>query len=170
MLIVFNRHIRARDVALVLVTTVLSLQSARNIELFVAASTAVYIDQLDLATPRLRAASAPPSARAGQARECGPRATTAAVSRIRASATARRWTRRRRTSRGWSRRWQLQPYSLAYAQEYPVCAAQWLAGAPDGLKIFNQYGEGGYLAYTLSSHDDKVFIFGDAALMGDQML
>ena len=56
MLIVFNRHIRARDVALVLVTTVLSLQSARNIELFVAASTAVYIDQLGLATPRLRAA------------------------------------------------------------------------------------------------------------------
>ena len=51
-----------------------------------------------------------------------------------------------------------------------MCAAQWLAGAPDGLKIFNQYGEGGYLAYTLSSHDDKVFIFGDAALMGDQML
>ena len=38
------------------------------------------------------------------------------------------------------------------------------------LKIFNQYGEGGYLAYTLSSHNDKVFIFGDAALMGDQML
>jgi hypothetical protein len=65
---------------------------------------------------------------------------------------------------------ELQPYSLAYAQEYPVCAAQWLAGAPNGLKIFNQYGEGGYLAYTLSSHNDKVFIFGDAALLGDQML
>src|SRR6202163_4390125 len=56
MLTVFNRRIRARDVALVLVTTVLSLQSARNIELFVAASTAVYIDQLSLATPRLHAA------------------------------------------------------------------------------------------------------------------
>ena len=45
---------------------------------------------------------------------------------------------------------QLQPYSLAYAQEFPVCAAQWLAGAPEPLKIFNQYGEGGYLAYALS--------------------
>ena len=65
---------------------------------------------------------------------------------------------------------QLQPFSLTYAQEFPVCAAQWLAGAPEPLKIFNQYGEGGYLAYTLSSHGDKVFIFGDAALMGDQML
>jgi hypothetical protein len=65
---------------------------------------------------------------------------------------------------------QLQPYSLAYAQEFPVCAAQWLSQAPEPLKIFNQYGEGGYLAYALSSHGDKVFIFGDAALMGDQML
>ena len=64
----------------------------------------------------------------------------------------------------------LQPYSLAYAEEFPVCAAQWLAQAPEPLNIFNQYGEGGYLAYTLSSHGDKVFIFGDAALMGDQML
>src|ERR1700693_1888549 len=56
MLTVFNRHIRARDVALVLVTTALSLQSARHIALFVAASTPVYIDQLALATPRMRAA------------------------------------------------------------------------------------------------------------------
>jgi hypothetical protein len=64
----------------------------------------------------------------------------------------------------------LQPYSLAYAQEFPVCAAQWLASAPEPLKIFNQYGEGGYLAYTLSPHGDKVFIFGDAALMGDPLL
>src|SRR6202049_303268 len=65
---------------------------------------------------------------------------------------------------------QLQPYSLAYAQEFPVCAAQWLAGAPEPLKVFNQYGEGGYLAYTLSPHGDKVFIFGDAALMGHPLL
>src|ERR1039457_2326269 len=56
MLTVFNRRIRARDVALVLVTTVLSLESARHIELFVAASTPVFIDQLALATPRMRAA------------------------------------------------------------------------------------------------------------------
>src|ERR1017187_9395728 len=69
MLTVFNRHIRARDVALVLVTSALSLQSARHIALFVAASTPVYIDQLSLATPRMRAAwrrlrHAPASSRA----------------------------------------------------------------------------------------------------------
>jgi hypothetical protein len=168
MLIVFNRHIRARDVALVLVTTVLSLQSARNIELFVAASTAVYIDQLGLATPRLRAAVR----RIRHARtpaRVRTRAQPPLLFRICASSLLVAGLG------GVYVAWlvpkmELQPYSLAYAQEYPVCAAQWLAGAPDGLKIFNQYGEGGYLAYTLSSHNDKVFIFGDAALMGDQML
>jgi hypothetical protein len=168
MLIVLNRRIRARDVALVLVTTVLSLQSARNIELFVAASTAVYIDQLSLATPRLRAAfrrirRAPTTARA-RTRVLPPllfRVTASAVLIAGLGGIYVAWL---------VPKMELQPVSLAYAQEYPVCAAQWLAGAPDGLKIFNQYGEGGYLAYALSSHGDKVFIFGDAALMGDQML
>ena len=45
-----------------------------------------------------------------------------------------------------------------------------LTRAPDPLKIFNQYGEGGYLAYRLSAHGDRVYIFGDAALMGDALL
>jgi hypothetical protein len=168
MLIVFNRHIRARDVALVLVTTVLSLQSARNIELFVAASTAVYIDQLGIAMPRLRAAvrrvrhaRAPARVRTRVQppllfRICASSLLVAGLGVVYVA-----WL---------IPKMELQPYSLAYAQEYPVCAAQWLAGAPNGLKIFNQYGEGGYLAYTLSSHNDKVFIFGDAALLGDQML
>jgi hypothetical protein len=168
MLIVFNRRIRARDVALVLVTTVLSLQSARNIELFVAASTAIYIDQLNVAAPRLRAAvrrirRGPATARV-RTRAQPPLLFRVAASTLLVAGLGGIYV-------AWLvPKMQLQPYSLAYAQEYPVCAAQWLAGAPDGLKIFNQYGEGGYLAYTLSSHNDKVFIFGDAALMGDQML
>ena len=168
MLIVFNRRIRARDVVLVLVTTVLSLQSARNIELFVAASTAIYIDQLNLAVPRLRAAvrrirRAPATARV-RTRTLPPLLFRVAASTLLVAGLGGIYV-------AWLvPKMELQPYSLAYAQEYPVCAAQWLAGAPDGLKIFNQYGEGGYLAYTLSSHNDKVFIFGDAALMGDQML
>ena len=168
MLIVFNRRIRARDVALVLVTTALSLQSARHIALFVAAATPVYIDQLALATrecaPRFGACGAHRSPRAAGL-ECN-RHCSSASRRARCSSRDSAAS----TSRGWCRRCELQPYSLAYAQEFPVCAAQWLAGAPEPLKIFNQYGEGGYLAYTLSSHGDKVFIFGDAALMGDPLL
>jgi len=65
---------------------------------------------------------------------------------------------------------QVPAYSLAYAREFPVCAAQWLKGAPEPLKIFNQYGEGGYLAYELSARGDKLYIFGDAAVMGDALL
>ncbi len=168
MLIVFNRHIRARDVALVLVTTALSLQSARHIALFVAASTPVYIDQISLATPRLRAAvrrlrRAPvtPGTRSRAQPPLLFRLTACTLLIAGLGGVYVAWL---------IPKMQLQPYSLAYAQEFPVCAAQWLAGAPEPLKIFNQYGEGGYLAYTLSARGDKVFIFGDAALMGDPLL
>ena len=168
MLIVFNRRIRARDVVLVLVTTALSLQSARHIELFVAASTPVFIDQLALATPRMRAALSRlrPAPRAAQARARVPppllfRLTACAMLMAGLGGISVAWL---------VPKMQLQPVSLAYAQEFPVCAAQWLADAPAPLRIFNQYGEGGYLSYALSSRGDKVFIFGDAALMGDQML
>jgi hypothetical protein len=64
----------------------------------------------------------------------------------------------------------VQQNSLVYAQTYPVCAARWLAESPQPLRIFNQYGEGGYLADALSAKGDKIYIFGDAALMGDAML
>ncbi|HET9050143.1 MAG TPA: hypothetical protein VFO60_00475, partial [Candidatus Dormibacteraeota bacterium] len=60
--------------------------------------------------------------------------------------------------------------SLTYAKDFPVCATRWLEAAPSGLRIFNQYGEGGYLALHLSAHGDRVYIFGDAALMGDALL
>ena len=168
MLIVFNRRIRARDVALVLVVTALSLQSARHIELFVAVGTPVFIDQLAMATPRMRAAlrrlRRVPATAPARNRVQPPllfRLTAYAMLIAGLGGVYIAWL---------VPKMQLQPYSLTYAQEFPVCAAQWLAGAPEPLKIFNQYGEGGYLAYTLSSHGDKVFIFGDAALMGDQML
>ena len=168
MLIVFNRRIRARDVALVLVTTALSLQSARHIELFVAASTPVFIDQLALATPRMRAALGRlrrgPTRAPARTRVQPPllfRLTACAMLMVGLGGVYIAWL---------VPKMQLQPYSLAYAEEFPVCAAQWLAEAPAPLRIFNQYGEGGYLSYELSSHGDKVFIFGDAALMGDQML
>jgi len=168
MLIVFNRRIRARDVALVVVVTALSLQSARHIELFVAAATPVYIDQLALAMPRIRDATrrlrrAPAPART-RTRVQPPllfRLTACALLMAGLGGVYVAWL---------VPKMRLQPYSLAYAQEFPVCAAQWLAQAPEPLNIFNQYGEGGYLAYALSARGDKVFIFGDAALMGDQML
>jgi hypothetical protein len=62
------------------------------------------------------------------------------------------------------------PTTLSYAETYPVCASAWLRSAPGHLRIFNQYGEGGYLAWSLAGTGDKIFIFGDAALMGDSLL
>src|SRR5260370_17464715 len=55
---------------------------------------------------------------------------------------------------------------------YPVGAADWLAAHPDvGTRIYNQYGWGGYLAYRFYPQTNRRgFIFGEAALMGDDLL
>jgi hypothetical protein len=56
--------------------------------------------------------------------------------------------------------------------DYPVKAADWLAANPQvGTRMFNQYGWGGYLTYRFYPEENrKVFIFGEAALMGDGLL
>ena len=58
------------------------------------------------------------------------------------------------------------------ADSYPIGAADWLAAHPDvGTRMFNQYGWGGYLAYRFYPDPNrKVFIFGEAELMGDPLL
>jgi len=55
---------------------------------------------------------------------------------------------------------------------YPVAAADWLAAHPEvGTRMYNQYGWGGYLANRFyPDQNRRVFIFGEAALMGDQLL
>jgi hypothetical protein len=55
---------------------------------------------------------------------------------------------------------------------YPIGAADWLAAHPDvGTRMYNQYGWGGYLAYRFYPQQNRrVFIFGEAALMGDPLL
>ena len=160
-LIVKNRRLRARDAALVIITTALALQSVRHIALFVAAVTPIWIEQAAmLRRPDRRLTARPANKAAGP--PLGVRAITfaALVAVLALVAVSGRILPSMR----------LQPYSLTYAKEFPVCAARWLAAAPAPLRIFNQYGEGGYLAYQLSAQGDKVFIFGDAALMGDQLL
>jgi hypothetical protein len=58
------------------------------------------------------------------------------------------------------------------AASYPVGAADWLAAHPEvGTRMYNQYGWGGYLANRFYPDPNrKVFIFGEAALMGDPLL
>ncbi|MGH7722966.1 MAG: hypothetical protein ACRENL_09095 [Candidatus Dormibacteria bacterium] len=155
--IVANRRIRLRDAALVLATTVLALQSVRHIALFVAASTPVWINQADILARRLRA-----DRRRPQLPPVGMRVASWLVlcGTVLAIYIGARLLPSMRTRED----------SLFYAQDFPVCAAQWLAADPLPLRIFNQYGEGGYLAYRLAAHGDRVYIFGDAALMGDALL
>ena len=58
------------------------------------------------------------------------------------------------------------------ASSYPIGAADWLAANPSvGTRMFNQYGWGGYLANRFYPEPNrKVFIFGEAELMGDPLL
>jgi hypothetical protein len=61
----------------------------------------------------------------------------------------------------------------AVAADFPVQAADWLAAHPDqvGTRMFNQYGWGGYLLDRFYPDPRRrVFIFGEAALMGDSLL
>jgi hypothetical protein len=58
------------------------------------------------------------------------------------------------------------------AESYPIAAADWLAAHPEvGTHMYNQYGWGGYLAYRFYPDPNRrVFIFGEAELMGDPLL
>ena len=157
-LVVVNRNIRLRDAALVLVTVVLSLQSVRHIALFVAASTPVWINQADLLVKRRRGRTRGrrplppvPMRLISWVLLCGAVAVVYLGARLLPAMHTRE-------------------DSLFYAQDFPVCAARWLAAHHQPLRIFNQYGEGGYLADKLSAQGDRVYIFGDAALMGDDLL
>ena len=159
-LIASNRRMRARDAALVLITTALALQSVRHIALFVAAATPVWIDQASMWFNRRQQLRPAPAVSGGPSLRFRVTSFALLVSLLGLVAVSLRVIPAVRA----------QADSLPYAQNFPVCATRWLGASPHPLKIFNQYGEGGYLAYKLSAQGDRVFIFGDAALMGDPLL
>jgi hypothetical protein len=163
LMVATNRRLTPRDAVLALATVALALQSVRHVALFIAACTPLWIQQAEMTRTRLTAWRAT-RARRGRRWTAPPGRLMLLTSlpvllllsllgatRLAAAATTR----------------EDSPY---YAKMFPVCAARWLGAAPGGLRIFNQYGEGGYLASRLGPHGDRVFIFGDAALMGDALL
>jgi len=160
-MVVLNRRMTARDIGLATVTGLLAFQSVRHIALFVAAATPAWIEQADMTLQRFGRRRAVRGASTGGGAPMVMRLTTFGLMMVAVLAAIGVRLAGALTTREDSR---------AYAAEYPVCAARWLAGAPIGLRIFNQYGEGGYLANRLSARGDRVFIFGDAALMGDPLL
>jgi hypothetical protein len=58
------------------------------------------------------------------------------------------------------------------ARDFPITAADFLVQHPAPGHMLNVYGWGGYLIFRLYGHTpaQPVFIFGDAALAGDQLL
>jgi hypothetical protein len=156
-MVAITRRIRPRDAVLVLLTTALALQSVRHIALFIAAATPVWIEQADMVGRRVfpgvvKRMSFPPARRGVLLTAVvGVVCFVMVAGQLAVAASVR-------------------ADSLTYARLYPVCAARWLNTAPSGINVFNQYGEGGYLSRSIVPHGDRIFIFGDAALMGDDLL
>jgi hypothetical protein len=162
-MVAVTRQVRPRDAALALLTIAMALQSVRHIALFIAATTPLWIEQLD-AVARLRPRGRRTTPAAPGRRKEPPtffRVGVVAIALVlplpfvAAKVAAAAGTRED---------------SGFYASDFPVCAARWLNAAPAGLRVFNQYGEGGYLALRITLAGDRIFIFGDAALMGDALL
>jgi hypothetical protein len=157
-LLVINHRVRPRDAALAAATAVLALQSERNVSFFTAAATPLWINQANLVWqryigPRFTRKSSPPPVFMATATAALVFAVAIGVSLYGVIKNAAPGVD-----------------EVAYTNGQPVCAVRWLEASPVPLRIFNSYGKGGYLAYTLYSRGDRVFIFGDAALMGDPML
>ena len=144
---------------LALVALGLALQSVRNVVLFVAVATPVMINCYsaywrELATARGWKVTLP------------PRRIFAVVTAVVLVVIVLATTVRIADSISSSTQRSLD------ASSYPIGAADWLAAHPEvGTRMYNQYGWGGYLAYRFYPDPNRrVFIFGEAALMGDQLL
>lgn len=150
------RRPAATDMFLVLGATVLALHSVRHIALFVAVATPVLGEMADGLwrawrdrLPRLREPRPGPVIGLINALTL---LAVAAVSIAVAGPAAAAGFR-----------------STRVTHDYPVAAVDYLERDLPPGHMFNQYGWGGYLTYRLWPRG-KVFIYGDAAVMGDPFL
>ena len=144
---------------LTLVALGLALQSVRNVVLFVAIATPVMINSYSAYWKETSAAR-------GWKFDVPPRKVFAVVTALVLAVIALATTLRIYDTINPAKQ-----RSVAIA-DYPVAAADWLDAHPEvGTRMYNQYGWGGYFAYSFSPQPNrKVFIFGEAALMGDPLL
>ncbi len=142
-----------------LVALGLALQSVRNVALFVAVATPVMIGGYSAYWKELSAAR-------GWKLELPPRKIFAIATAVVLTVIALATTLRIADSISPARQQSLDLSS------YPVGAADWLASHPEvGTRMYNQYGWGGYLSDRFYPQPNRrVFIFGEAALMGDPLL
>jgi hypothetical protein len=158
-LLPFARRISLREFLFFVAGLALSLQSVRHVALFVAGSTPLLAQLMQDAWDRARAA------RGWRWRWIEPRfggaslvnaTLLAGVLVVVLSFTGLRVLPR-------------QVDGHAVRKDYPVAAAEFVAQTRPPGHMFNEYGWGGYLVWRLYP-DYPVFIFGDAALMGDAFL
>lgn len=151
------RRPRLYDLLLTLGTLVLTLQSLRHVVFFAAAVVPPLVGAYgqawtDLATRRgwpIRSSVAGPGF-----------ATVASVGLLVMTAATAQVVAR-----------QLAGQSAVDAANYPVAASAWIAAHPHACRrMFNDYGWGGYLIYRFYSTAHRPFVFGEAALMGDDRL
>jgi len=147
------------ELLLTLVGLGLALQSVRNVALFVAVATPVLINSYSAYWKELSQAR-------GWKLGLPPRRVFAVVTAIVLVVIAGATALRIADSTSEAKQRSLDSSS------YPIAAANWLAAHPEvGTRMYNQYGWGGYLAYRFYPDPNRrVFIFGEAALMGDPLL
>jgi hypothetical protein len=147
------------DLLLCLVVLFMALSALRHVALFVAAATPVLIGCWAQGWRGLGASAKSASPRATRASPLQGAVTIVALAAIGVGA-------------GVSTAGRLGGQAEVVRQSFPVGAADWLAAHPGvGTRMYNQYGWGGYLLnrfYPASNR--RVFIFGEADLMGDEQL
>jgi hypothetical protein len=147
------------ELLLTVVALGLALQSVRNVALFVAVVTPVMINTYSAYWKELSQAR-------GWKFELPPRRIFAVITAIVLAVIILATTLHVADGVSPARQQSLD------AASYPVGAANWLQAHPEvGTRMYNQYGWGGYLAYRFYPQPNRrVFIFGEAALMGDPLL
>jgi hypothetical protein len=156
LLVVAPRKPRITDMLLLFAGIVLALQSVRHIALFVAIATPIMIELGQTAweahrdrLPHLR------EPRPGPVSGLVNLAVLAVVAIV---ALAQVLPNLRSGFR-----------STAISRDYPVAAVDFVQADPPPGNVFNQYGYGGYLVYRMWPKTN-VYIYGDAAVMGDPFL
>jgi hypothetical protein len=151
-----TRRPRPTDLLLLLTGIVLALQSVRHIALFVAVATPVLAE---LGQDLWRAARE----RGARLRQPVSTGLTGAINVAVALAVVLVLVavKAPAVTAG--------PRSEAVAKEFPVAAMDAIVSDPPPGRVFNAYGWGGYYVYRLWPAR-QVYIYGDAAVMGDRFL
>jgi len=155
-LLVFSRRRPAfTDVLLMLGGIVLALQSVRHIALFVALTTPILAELMQSAWDSLPRR---PNLRLPRPSTVVGAVNTALLLLLAVVVLALTCSRARSDFR-----------SKTIVGDYPVSAADALLRDPPPGDMYNQYGWGGYLVYRLWPAK-RVFVYGEAAVMGDAFL